>query len=98
MPPMSPPRPMESSRLCPSSLPGTPRKRMRPSFLRSFKISSEDKFDASIQAMPSSGIAMSRVARPIIREISAMRFSRTRIALSTKIVGPSALDFSSTSA
>jgi hypothetical protein len=48
--------------------------------------------DASIHAMASNGIAISKVARPISREISAIRLSSTRIALSTKIVGPSDLD------
>ena len=66
---------------------------MRPSFRRSLRINSEDRLDASIHAMASNGIAISKVAKPISREISAIRLSSTRIALSTKIVGPSDLDF-----
>ncbi len=54
---------MEINRLWPSSLPGTPRRRMRPSLRRSLRINSDDRFDASIQAMASSGIAISSVAR-----------------------------------
>src|SRR5918999_54891 len=86
-PPTSPPRPIEISRLCPSNLPGTPRRRISPSFRLSLRISNDDRFDANIQAMTSNGIAISNVAKPIRREISSIRLSNTKIALSTKIVG-----------
>ena len=86
------------SRLCPRSLPGTPRRRISPSFLRSLRINREDRFEANIQAIPSKGMAISSVARPIKRDISAIRLRSTSMALSTKIVGPKALDACSTSA
>src|SRR6266550_4202301 len=73
VPPMRPPRPMDMSRLCPRSLPGTPRRRISPSFLRSLRINREDRFEANIQAIPSKGMAISSVARPIKREISARK-------------------------